>query len=119
MPEASERPSPRSRRAPPRLIPRVGDLLDASDEMVAFVEKYQKVWEAESRGMLALGEFLAARAESMRYQVEMMRSGTDTFRRYVEWSEALMSLRPDTLIQAFMRAPQRPAAGEGDDSGAG
>ncbi len=77
--------------------------------MIAFVEKYQKVWEAESRGMLALGEFLAARAESMRYQVDMMRSGTDTFRRYVEWSEALMSLRPDTLIQAFMRPPERPA----------
>lgn len=118
MPEPSERPSPRPRRSPPRLIPRVGDLLDASDEMVAFVEKYQKVWEAESRGMLALGEFLAARAESMRYQVEMMRSGTDTFRRYVEWSEALLSLRPDTLIQAFMRPPQRPAAPESGDGGA-
>jgi hypothetical protein len=54
----------------------------------------------------------------MRYQVEMMRSGTDTFRRYVEWSEALLSLRPDTLIQAFMRPPQRPASAESGDGGA-
>jgi hypothetical protein len=118
MPEPSERRSSRPQRQPPRLIPRVGDLLNASDEMIAFVEKYQKVWEAESRGMIALGEFLAARAESMRYQVEMMRSGTDTFRRYVEWSEALLSLRPDTFIQALMRpperTPQRPASDAND-----
>jgi hypothetical protein len=117
MPEASQRPSSRPRRSPPRVIPRIGDLLSASDEMVAFVEKYQKVWEAESRAMLALGEFLGARAESMRLQVELMRAGTDSFRRYVEWSEALLSLRPDTLIQSFMRPPQRPGAG--DESGAG
>jgi hypothetical protein len=48
----------------------------------------------------------------------MMRSGTDTFRRYVEWSEALLSLRPDTLIQAFMRPPQRPAAEDAPEAAA-
>lgn len=83
--------------------------------MIAFVENYQKVWEAESRAMLALGEFLGARAESMRLQVELMRMGSDTFRRYIDWSEALLSLRPDTLLQSFIRPPQRPDAGKGDD----
>ncbi|MBI2724552.1 MAG: hypothetical protein HYX50_05765 [Chloroflexi bacterium] len=105
MPEAQERPSSRGPR-PPRL-PRMSDLLDAGDDMIAFVEKYQKVWEQESKAMLALGEFLGARAESMRYQVDLMRMGTGTFRRYNEWSEALLSLRPDTLIQSFMRPPDR------------
>lgn len=114
MSEARERPSSRGRRTPPRLVPRIGDLLSASDEMIAFVENYQKVWEAESRAMLALGEFLGARAESMRLQVELMRMGSDSFRRYVDWSEALLSLRPDTLIQSFMRPPQRPDAREDD-----
>lgn len=114
MPDTSERHSSRPRRPPPRVIPRIGDLLSASDEMIAFVEKYQKVWEAESRAMLALGEFLGARAESMRYQVELMRMGTDTFRRYVEWSEALLSLRPDTLLQSFIRPPRPAPAGDAD-----
>lgn len=112
MPEDSARPSSRGRRTPPRLVPRIGDLLSASDEMIAFVEKYQKVWEAESRAMLALGEFLSARAESMRLQVELMRTGTDSFRRYVEWSEALLSLRPDTLLQSFIRPPRASSSGE-------
>ncbi|HYM16769.1 MAG TPA: hypothetical protein VEZ14_14550 [Dehalococcoidia bacterium] len=113
MPDEPERPAPR-RRPPPRLVPRIGDLLDTSEEMIAFVEKYQNVWEAESRAMLAMGEFLGARAEAMRYQAELMRMGTDTFRRYVDWSEALLSLRPDTIIQAFLRpeqGPRRPARG--------
>ncbi len=109
MPEARGRTSTRSSR--PR-IPRIRDLFEASDEMIAFVEKYQKVWESESKAMLALGEFLGARAESMRYQVELMRMGTDTFRRYTAWSEALLSLRPDTLIQSFMRPPSGGADGE-------
>ena len=110
MPEAQERPSSRPAR-PPRL-PRMSDLLDAGDEMIEFVEKYQKVWEHESKAMLAMGEFLAARAESMRYQVELMRMGTGTFRRYTEWSEALLSLRPDTLIQSFIRATEPRQRGE-------
>lgn len=116
MPETSERRSTRPRRPPPRVLPRIGDLFAASDEMIAFVEKYQKAWEAESRAMLALGEFLGARAESMRYQVELMRMGTDTFRRYVEWSEALLSLRPDTLLQSFIRPPRPDAAGDAADA---
>lgn len=91
-------------------MPRLSDLLDVSDEMISFVEKYQKVWEAEAKAMLALGEFLGGRAESMRYQLEMMRMGTGAFRRYVEWSEAIMSLRPDTFLQSFMRPPQAPTA---------
>jgi hypothetical protein len=82
--------------------------------MIAFVEKYQKIWEAESKAMLALGEFLGARAESMRYQAELMRMGTDTARRYTRWSEALLSLRPDTILEAFMRPPTR-ARGERQD----
>lgn len=79
--------------------------------MIAFVERYQKVWEAESRAMLGLGEFLGARAESMRYQVELMRMGTDTFRRYLLWSEALLSLRPDTFLQSFLRPREGDAEG--------
>ncbi len=110
MPDARERPSSRSPRGP--RLPRFSDLLDVSDEMIAFVEKYQQVWAAESKAMLGLGEFLGARAESMRYQVELMRMGTGTFRRYTEWSEALLSLRPDTLIQSFMRPPSRADAGD-------
>ena len=99
MAETRERSSRSSR---PRL-PRITDLVEAGDDMIAFVEKYQKVWESESKAMLGLGEFLGARAESMRYQVEMMRMGTDTFRRYLQWSDALLSLRPDTILQSFMR----------------
>jgi hypothetical protein len=94
-------------------VPGISDLLDVSDEMIAFVEAYQKVWESESKAMLALGEFLGGRADSMRYQVEMMRMGSGAFRRYVQWSEALMSLRPDTFLQAFMRPPGGGSPGTG------
>jgi hypothetical protein len=104
MPEAQERPSSRPSRS---RLPRFSDLLDVSDDMITFVEKYQKVWESESKAQLALGEFLAGRAESMRYQVEMMRMGSDAFRRYNEWSQSILSLRPDTFIQAFMRPNDR------------
>lgn len=116
MPEP-DGPRDRPQRRPPR-FPRFSDLLDVSDEMIAFAEKYQKVWEAEGKAMLALGEFLSGRAESMRYQVEMMRMGSEAFRRYNAWSEALLSLRPDTILQSFMRPPEprRPPAprAEGD-----
>ncbi len=113
MPEARERPSSRSSRTP--RLPRISDLFDISDEMIAFAEKYQKVWESEAKATLALGEFLGGRAESMRYQVELMRMGSDAFRRYSQWSEALLSLRPDTIIQSFMRPPRRPDAVEKAD----
>ena len=108
MAEVRERGGSRARR--PHL-PRIGDLIEAGDDMITFVENYQKVWESESKAMLALGEFLGARAESMRFQVELMRMGTDTFRRYLLWSEALLSLRPDTFLQSFMRPPSGGAAG--------
>ena len=103
MPEARERPSSRPRQSG---LPRISDLFDISEEMITFAEKYQKVWESEAKATLGLGEFLGGRAESMRYQVELMRMGSDAFRRYTQWSEALLSLRPDTIIQSFMR-PQR------------
>lgn len=110
MAEARERPSSRPARG--LRFPRMSDVLDVSEEMIAFVEKYQKVWESEAKATMALGEFLANRAESMRYQVEMMRTGSDSFRRYVEWSDALMAFRPDRLIDAFLRPPEREPAGE-------
>jgi hypothetical protein len=87
---------------------RMRDLVDVSDDMISFVEKYQKVWETEGRAMISLGEFLTLRSESMRSQVEMMRMGNDAFRRYNDWLEALMSFRPDTIMQAFMRPTERP-----------
>ncbi len=105
MTEARERPA-RPQRRPG--LPRMSDLFDVSEEMISFAEKYQKVWESESKAMLALGEFLGGRSESMRYQVEMMRMGSDAFRRYTQWSEALLNLRPDTIIQSFLR-PSEPA----------
>jgi hypothetical protein len=108
MAEVRERSGSRTRR--PQL-PRISDLIEAGDDMITFVEKYQKVWESESKAMLALGEFLGARAESMRFQVELMRMGTDTFRRYLLWSESLLGLRPDTFLQSFMRPPSGGAAG--------
>ena len=40
---------------------RLRDLVDVSDDMIAFVERYQKVWEAEGKAMIALGEFLTLR----------------------------------------------------------
>ncbi len=91
---------------------RLKDIVETSDDVISFVDKYQKVWEAEGKAMIALGEFLTLRSESMRYQVDMMRMGNDGFRRYNEWLEAIMSLRPDNLIQALLRPPERssPAA---------
>jgi hypothetical protein len=106
MPEARERPS--SRPSGGGRLPRFSDLFDASEEMIAFVENYQRVWDSESKAMFALGEFLHQRSESVRLQVELMRMGSGTFRRYTEWSEALF--RPDTFMQAFMRPPLQPEA---------
>jgi hypothetical protein len=109
MPDANERGTSRPPRGGLR-FPRMSDVLDVSEEMIAFVEKYQKVWESEAKATMALGEFLSFRAESMRYQVEMMRAGSDSFRRYVEWTDALMSFRPDRLLDAFLRPPERGPA---------
>ena len=112
MPEARERPPSRPRRTPG--LPRISDLFEISDEMIAFAEKYQKVWESEAKAMLALGEFLGGRAESLHNQVELMRMGSDAFRRYTQWSQALLNIRPDTILQSFMRPPQ-PSESEGED----
>lgn len=113
---ARETAAPRARRSRPRgpfSMPRIGGLLDVSDEMIAFVEKYQQVWEHESRAMLALGEFLAARSDSLKAQVELMRMGSDSARRYTAWADALLGMRPDTMVQSWMQALQRrPRDGE-------
>ena len=92
---------------PPLRFMRLKDIVETSDEVISFVDKYQKVWEAEGKAMIALGEFLTLRSESMRYQVEMMKMGNDGFRRYNEWLEAIMSLRPDNILQALLRPPER------------
>ncbi len=106
---------------PPLRFMRLKDLVDTSDDVIQFVERYQKVWEAEGKAMVALGEFLTLRSESMKYQVEMMRMGNDSFRRYNDWVEALMSLRPDTLLSSILgpstRSPSRDAAAADDDRG--
>jgi hypothetical protein len=99
---AAPRRRPRARG--PFSLPRIGDLLDVSDEMIAFVEQYQQVWQHESRAMLALGEFLAARADSLHAQVELMRMGSDSARRYTAWADALLGMRPETVVQSWMQA---------------
>lgn len=100
---------------------RMRDLVDTSDDVIQFVERYQKVWEAEGKAMIALGEFLTLRSESMKYQVEMMRMGNESFRRYNDWLEALMSLRPDTLLSSILspstRSPSRDVVAADDDRG--
>jgi hypothetical protein len=111
MADTNDRP-----QRPPLRFMRLRDLVETSDDVISFVEKYQKVWESEGKAMIALGEFLTLRSESMRYQVEMMRMGNDAFRRYNEWLEAIWSLRPDTILQAFMRPSERSSAGATDDT---
>jgi hypothetical protein len=109
---ADERPS----EPPPFAgIPGVADLFEASDEMLAFLDTYQRVWEQESRAMHALGDFLGARAESLRLQAELMRGGSEAFRRYARWSERLLGLRPESMMQAWLRFFERPRPGPGDE----
>ena len=110
MPEERARTS--RARSPLSAIPRFGDLLDVTDEMITFVEKYQEVWKQESRAMLALGEFLCARSESLRAQVELMRMGSGTARRYAAWSDALLGMRPEAIVQAWMQAMPRTRTAE-------
>ena len=90
-----------------RRLPRMSDLLDVTDEMIAFADRYQQVWEHEARATLALGEFLSARAASLRAQVELMRMGNEAFRRYSEWSESLFGVRPETFMQGMMDQMER------------
>jgi hypothetical protein len=98
---------PKAGSAPRRRLPRVSDLLDVTDEMIAFADKYQQVWESEAKATLALGEFLHARSASLKAQVELMRMGNDAFRRYSAWSEALFGVRPETFMQGFMDEMER------------
>jgi hypothetical protein len=88
-------------------FPGLNTVFDATDDMITFVETYQKVWESESKAMHALGEFLGARSDSLRYQVELMRMGSDTFRRYSRWSETLLGLRPEAFAQAWLDTMER------------
>jgi hypothetical protein len=109
-------PPERAHKRPPRSrlgLPRISDLIDVSDEMIAFVEKYQQVWANEARAMHALGEFLGARSDSLRTQVELMRMGSDAARRYTSWADALMGFRPEAFVESWMQAMRgRPAADE-------
>lgn len=94
--------------APPRR-PRVSDLLDVTDDMINFADKYQQVWENEAKATLALGAFLGARSASLRTQVELMRMGSDAFRRYNDWSEALFGVRPESFMRGLMDQMERIA----------
>ena len=96
-------PRPRPHR------PRVSDLLDVTDDMINFADKYQQVWENEAKATLALGEFLSARAASLRTQVELMRMGTASFQRYNNWSEALFGVRPESFMRGLMDSMERMA----------
>lgn len=105
-PEATRRPRPR--------LPRVADLLDVTDEMIEFADKYQQVWENEAKATIALGEFLNYRAASLRHQVDLMRMGSDAFKRYSAWSEALFGVRPESFMRGLMDQVERlrtPSAG--------
>ena len=93
--------------APRRRLPRVTDLLEITDEMIAFADKYQQVWENEAKATIALGEFLNARASSLRTQVELMRMGTDAFRRYNTWAESLFGVRPESLMRGWLDQMER------------
>ena len=88
--------------AAPRRRARISDVFDVSEDMINFADKYQQVWESEAKATLALGEFLSARAASLRSQVELMRMGTDSFRRYNDWSETLFGVRPDAFMRGLL-----------------
>lgn len=100
MPQERENEARRARGR--SRLPRVSDIFDITEEMIAFADKYQQAWENEAKATLALGEFLNYRSASMRMQVELMRMGNDTFRRYVQWSEALFGVRPETFMRGFL-----------------
>jgi hypothetical protein len=110
---------PRARKSRPRSplgLPRISDLIDVSDEMIAFVEKYQQVWQHESRAMMALGEFLGARADSLQAQVELMRMGSEAARRYTSWADALLGFRPDAVVQTWMQAMRGRPRDDGEEA---
>jgi hypothetical protein len=82
-------------------------MFDVTEEMIAFADKYQQVWENEAKATLALGEFLSARAASLRAQVELMRMGSDAYQKYSAWSEAIFGVRPETFMQGMMDQMER------------
>jgi hypothetical protein len=102
--------------SPPRR-PRMSDLFDVTEDMIAFADKYAQVWEQEARATLALGEFLTARSASMRSQVDLMRMGSDAFGRYNAWSEAVFGVRPDALMRGVVDQIDRLRPRRRDDSG--
>ncbi|HEX5478768.1 MAG TPA: hypothetical protein VFY79_03515 [Dehalococcoidia bacterium] len=115
-------PPERARKRPPRSrlgLPRISGLIDVSDEMIAFVETYQQVWANEARAMHALGDFLAARADSLRTQVELMRMGSDAARRYGSWADALMGFRPESFLESWMQAMRGQPSGDESEAGDG
>jgi hypothetical protein len=79
-------------------------LLDVTEDMIAFADTYQQAWESEAKATMALGEFLNFRAQALRKQVELMRMGTDAYRRYTAWSESLFGVRPEQMLQTFVDA---------------
>jgi hypothetical protein len=89
---------------PPRRQPRIANLLDVTEDMIAFADTYQQAWESEAKATIALGEFLNFRAQALRKQVELVRMGTDAYRRYTTWSEALFGVRPEQMLQTFVDA---------------
>ena len=109
MTNEDESTEPRVRRR----LPRVSDLFDVTDEMIAFADKYQQVWENEAKATVALGEFLSARAASLRTQVELMRMGTDAYKKYSAWSEAVFGVRPETFMQGVTDQLERFRPGRG------
>ena len=95
--------SPRMRRR----LPRVSDLREVTDEMIAFADTYQQVFEQEAKATLALGEFLHAHSEALRLQVQLMRMGSDVYQRYNDWSAALFGLRPETFMDGIVAQIER------------
>lgn len=97
-----------TRAARPRTrLPRVSDLFDVTDDMIAFADKYQQMWENEARATLALGEFLSARSAALKTQVELMKMGSDSFRKYNDWSEAIFGVRPESLMRGVLDTMDR------------
>jgi hypothetical protein len=94
-------------------LPRVSDLREVTDETIAFADLYQQVWEQEAKATLALGEFLQARSESLRLQVQLMKMGTGAFRRYSDWSSALFGVRPETVMDRITDQAERLGFGAG------
>ncbi len=107
-PKQPRAPRPRAR------LPRVSDLLDVTDEMIAFADKYQQVWENEAKATLALGEFLSARSASLKAQVDLMKMGSESFRKYNAWSEALFGVRPESFMRGVLDTMDRMRPREKD-----